>query len=251
MKRALTITLVTLALAGCGGSLHSFHSLDQHHNKNPYEGHIFYTKYLNPQGTALDARIQRDLVQLRANPNQPTVHNDLGLALLQKGFPKDSEVEFERAVDNDKTYYPAWYNLGLVRQSRGELATARSAYRSAVRYRPGHALALFQLGLIAEQTGNTSRAIDYYAKAFLINHQLLDVRVNPRILDSKIVDLALIKAYGREHARQSMQFQGAPTGYVDNQIAAPSPQADPAKIVTPAPPATEIGKQKAPPNPKP
>ncbi len=57
MKRALTITLVTLALAGCGSSMHSFHSLDHHHDKNPYEGRIFYTKYLNPQGTALDARI--------------------------------------------------------------------------------------------------------------------------------------------------------------------------------------------------
>jgi tetratricopeptide (TPR) repeat protein len=247
MKRALTITLAALAMAGCS----AFKTLDLHHGENPYEGRIFYTKYLNPQASPLDARIQRDLDQLRANPNQASVHNDLGQALLDKGFPKDAEVEFERAVSADKNFYPAWYNLGLVRESRGEYAGARFAYGRTVHYRPGHAPALFQLGLIAEKSGHPSAAIGYYAKAFLINHQLLDVRVNPRILDSRLVDQALIKAYPIEHARESMRFQGAPIAYTDGQIPAPSPQADPAKIVTPAPPATDPGKQKAPPNPRP
>jgi tetratricopeptide (TPR) repeat protein len=253
MKRALTIALTLLAMAGCGSN-HSFRSLNTHRDKNPYEGHIFYTKYLNPQGSVLDARIQSDLDQLRANPDQTAVHNDLGMALLQKGFPKDAEVEFERAVANDKTFYPAWYNLGLVRQSRGEIMGAQTAYEKTVHYRPGHALALFQLGLMAEHAGNSTTAINYYAKAFLINHQLLDVRSNPRILDSKLVDMALIKAYPDQHARDSMQFQGAPTGYVDNPLTEPpppvaaSPQAPASKIVTPAAPTTEQGKQKAPPN---
>jgi tetratricopeptide (TPR) repeat protein len=255
MKRALTTTLALLAMAGCGSN-HSLRSLDKHHDKNPYEGRIFYSKYLNPQTSALDARIQSDLDQLRANPDLATVHNDLGMALLQKGFPKDAEVEFERAVANDKTFYPAWYNLGLVRQSRGETQGAQKAYERTVEYRPGHALALFQLGLMAEQNGNSGAAINYYAKAFLINHQLLDVRTNPRILDSKLVDLALIQAYPDQHARESMQFQGAPTGYVDNPITTPppqpaaaSPQAAPNQIVTPAAPVTDPGKQKAPPKP--
>lgn len=234
MKNPLTTALVLLAMAGCSNS-HPFAKLhhDGKHDENVYEEHIFYTKYLNPQASQLDAHIQRDLDQLRTNPDQPIVHNDLGQALVQKGFPKDAEREFERAVSNDKTYYPAWYNLGLVRQSRGESAGAETAYLQAVRYRPGHALALFQLGLLAEHSGRTSEAIDYYAKAFLINHQLLDIRVNPRILDSKIVDLAMIKAYPDQHARDSMQFQGAPTGYADNPATPPLPQ--PAATTTAAP----------------
>lgn len=236
MTRALTISLTALALTGCLSLSHhaSFH---QHGGADPYEGRIFYTKYLNPQASTLDARIQRDLDQLRANPNATTIHNDLGSALVEKGFPKDAELEFERAVDSDKTFYPGWYNLGLVRESLGDLGGARVAYRRTVQHKPGHASALFQLGLIAEKSGNTFQAVNYYAKAFLINHQLLDVRVNPRILDSKLVDVALIKAYPDEHARKTMRFEGAPTGYVETQYPVPSAPTDSTKVQSPAPPA--------------
>lgn len=248
MKRTLTIVLTALALTGC-------HSITQyanfHRGTNPYEGNIFYTKYLNPQASPLDARIQRDLDQLRANPNAASVHNDLGQALLEKRFPKDAEVEFERAVNTDKNFYPGWYNLGLVREARGDFTGARFAYGRTVHYKPGHSLALFQLGLMAEKSNDPFGAIDYYAKAFQINRQLLDVRVNPRILDSKLVALALIKAYPTQHARESMRFNGSPAGYLDAQIPAASPQPNASQIVTPAPPTTDPGKQKAPPNPHP
>jgi tetratricopeptide (TPR) repeat protein len=247
MRRPLTIALAALALAGCSSLKH----IELHRDSNPYHGRIFYTKYLNPQASPLDARIQRDLDQLRGNPHLASVHNDLGQALLQKGFPKDAEVEFERAVDADSRFYPGWYNLGLSREASGNFVGARHAFFRTVHYKPGHAPALFQLGLMEEKSGNNSAAIGYYAKSFLINRQLLDVRVNPRILDSRLIDLALLKAYPDQHARASMQFQGSPTGYVDATIEAPSPQPNAAQIVTPAPPVTEQGKQKAPPNPNP
>jgi tetratricopeptide (TPR) repeat protein len=225
MKRMLTIAAASLALAGCKTMyMPSLH----HNNKNPYEGRIFYTKYLNPQGSPLDAQIQRDVDSLRANPNSASVHNDLGAALLQKGFPKDAEVEFERAVNADRRFYPAWYNLGLVRAAHGDMPGSALAFRRTVHYKPGHAPALFQLGLVAERSGRRDDAVDYYIKALTINHQLLDVRVNPRILDSKLIDITLIKMYPLEHSRASMNFQGTPPGYVDGSIA-PSPQA-------PAPP---------------
>jgi tetratricopeptide (TPR) repeat protein len=251
MKRALTTSLAALTLVsmtyGCG----SLQNLSLHRGGNPYEGRIFYTKYLNPQGSALDARIQHDLDQLRTNPDLASVHNDLGQALLEKGFPKDAEVEFERSVDADRRFYPGWYNLGLVRESRGNFTGARFAFRRAVAYKPGHAPALFQLGLMSEKCGDNSEAIEYLSKAFLINRQLLDVRVNPRILDSHLIDLALVKAYPDHHARASMQFQGAPVGYIDATEPALSPQPTAAQIVTPAAPVTDPGKQKVPPNPKP
>ena len=75
MKRALTIVLTAVALTGC-------HSITQyanfHRGSNPYEGKIFYTKYLNPKASPLDARIQRDLDQLRAN-----VGGELRIATLR------------------------------------------------------------------------------------------------------------------------------------------------------------------------
>ena len=213
-----------------------------HHNPDPY-AQPFYQKYLNT-GSRLDAQITRTLNDLRANPRSATLHNTLGQLLVQKGFPKDAETEFERAVNADGHFYPGWYNLGLVRMSRGDWIGAHFAFGRTIHYKPGHSAALFQLGLMEEKRNHQRAAIDYYAKAFLINHSLLDVRVNPRILDSKLVDVALLKAYPNEHARESMAFNPTPPGYVQEGLEAPTPQATAAQIVTPAPPVTDPSQQR-------
>jgi len=133
--------------------------------------------------------------------------------------------------------------------SRGNLAGSHYAFARTVHYKPGHSAALFQLGLMEEQRNHQRAAIDYYAKAFTINHSLLDVRVNPRILDSKLVDIALLKAYPTEHSRESMSFQPTPPGYVQQGLEAPSTQPAAKDIVTPAPPVTDPAVQAPPPTP--
>jgi tetratricopeptide (TPR) repeat protein len=215
MKRSLIIAAATLTLFGCT----AFHR----HSGNPYQKRLFIESYLDP-ANPLDAQIQRTLNDLRANPRSASLHNELGQLLRQKGFPKDAELEFERAVNADRRFYPAWYNLGLLRDARGDYAGARFAFRRAVSYKKGHAAALFQLGLMEEKRQNNDAAIEYYAKAYSINHALLDVRVNPRILDSHLTDLALLRIYPRLHARESGQFEPAPSGYVQQNLQqAPSP----------------------------
>lgn len=251
IKRSLFLTAFTLiAVAGCS-SMHGSHS-----SKNPYDRTLFYEKYLNPSASPLDAQIARTLADLRKTPNSAALHNELGQALVAKAFPKDAESEFERSVNADSHFYPAWYNLGLVRMSRGDWSGARFAFGRTVHYKPGHSVALFQLGLMEEQRHNVEDAIDYYAKAFAINHSLLDVRVNPRILDSRLIDLALIRMYPNEHARGSMQFQGAPSGYLRQPAAsspapleAPSPQPSGRDIVTPSAPLTNPAQQAPAPTP--
>ncbi|HEX3580900.1 MAG TPA: hypothetical protein VH087_04000 [Thermoanaerobaculia bacterium] len=246
MKRIFLIAAAALIAAGCTTT--KFHS---HRGENPY-AHPFYMRFVNP-AVPLDASIQRDVVILRANPNSAATHNDLGQLLIQKGFPKDAEVEFERAVNADRTFYPAWYNLGLARAARGENLTARFAFDRTLFYKPGDAWAHFQAGLLAEERGDTDSAIDHYAKAILRNHALLDVKVNPRVLDSKLIHLALIRAYPNEHARDTMLFQGTPPGYGERNSAAEppavSPQPSAEKIITPAPPLTDPSRQTPPKKP--
>lgn len=259
MRRLLPIALAMLTVAGC--------SLIQnrHYSNNPYDRPIFYTKYLNP-ASPLDAQILRTVSALRANPRSPSLHNDLGQLLVQKGFPKDAETEFERAVNSDSHFYPAWYNLGLIRASRGDLTGSEWAFRRTVHYKPGHSQALFQMGLIAERRHNTDAAVAFYAKAFSINHALLDVHQNPRILDSQLIDLALLKLYPNEHSRESMGLIGTPSGYTPSGRAArttvkmptpppvatapqaPSPQPPAQQIVPPAAPLTDPSRQTPPPN---
>ena len=90
MKRLLLLAAV-VALTACSSASH---------DQNPYD-HPFYQKYLNT-GSPLDAQITRTTDDLRANPRSATLHNMLGQMLLQKGFPKDAETEFERSVNADK-----------------------------------------------------------------------------------------------------------------------------------------------------
>ena len=237
MKRFLALAAAAITLAGCSvyKSIH-----DYHHTDNPYQKRLFVEKYLDPANSQLDAQIARTIDGLRALPNSAELHNQLGQLLVQKGFAKDAETEFERAVDSDRHFYPAWYNLGLMRMARGNWTGAHIAFLATVHEKPGHSQALFQLGLMEEQRGHADAAVDYYAKAFTINHTLLDVRSNPRILDSKLVDVTLIRLYPKTHARGSMRFVGTPPGYAQQNLSetAPLPQASQQQNVAPTPQTT-------------
>ncbi len=237
MKRSLLL-VATLAAFGCA------EIRELRKSEPPYQN-PFYAKYLNT-GSQLDAQITRTLEALRADEQSPQLHNELGALLVQKGFPNDAEREFERAVDLDRNYFPAWYNLGLVRAARGDEGGARRAFQRTVRYKPGHAMALFQLGLIEEELQHTDRAIALYAKALAINPALIEPAVNPRILDAKLVHRALLAMYEKQHARETMHFQGV-TGAAPRRAAspqpAPSPEAKPAQIVPPAAPPTDPSQQ--------
>ena len=238
MKRSLLL-VATLAAFGCA-ELRDLRKPDEPPYQNP-----FYAKYLTT-GSTLDAQIHRTLEGLRADERNAQLHNELGALLVQKGFPKDAEREFERAVDLDKNHFSAWYNLGLVRAARGDEGGARRAFSRTVHYKPGHAMALFQLGLIEEKLKHTDRAIELYAKALSINPALIEPSVNPRVVDTELIHRALLALYGKEHARETMQFQGvsgpAPRRAAPPQ-AAPSPEAAPAQIVPPVPPATDPSRQ--------
>lgn len=238
MKRLL-IVAVALATTACAGLK------DLHTDDKPYEN-PFYAKYLNT-GSSLDAAITRTLDSLRENPDSAELHNTLGALLLDKGFPRDAEREFERSVDANGKYYQAWYNLGMVRAAQGDEHGAGRAFRRTVDVKPGHSQALFQLGLVEEKNHHSDRAVHYYAKAFAINPTLMRVDVNPRILDSKLIHLALIEMYQTEHSRRSMQLQGSASAALSSTPPpAPSPQPDPKNIVTPAPPATQVGVEPTP-----
>jgi tetratricopeptide (TPR) repeat protein len=236
MKRLFLLAAALVVATSC--------SSDSGNRSNAYEN-PFYAKYLNT-GSRLDAEISQTLAALRQNPDSPELHNTLGSLLVEKGFPKDAEREFERAVNLDSDFYPAWYNLGLVRAARGDELGSKRALSRTVDLKPGHAAALFQLGLVEEQRGHRDRAVELYAKAFTINPALLEVDVNPRILDTKLTHLALLQMYDRKHARDSMQFQGGSSSATPQPQAAPSPQPPAETIVAPAAPVTDPAMQSTP-----
>ena len=250
---------VILVLVICSACVRTQGFLDRKFNgENPYKEELpFYGRYLNPD-SSLDREIAQQLEILKADPRSAAAHNELGSLLTLKGFPRDAEVEFIRAVDGDPEFHPAWYNLALIRESGGDMAGAMSALRKTLDLKPGHPAAHFQLGLLLEKRGRDEAAVEHFARAIKINHAMLDPRVNPRVVDTKLLDRALLRNYPTEHARRAIRFQSAPSGYVppnsaqkpaQETPAAVSPQAPAADIVTPSAPVTDPATQSTAPPP--
>lgn len=208
--------------------------------ENPYVERPFYARYLNANNP-LDRQIEERLTGLRANPRSATLHNELGGLLITKGFSNDAEREFNRAISIDSGFYPAHYNLALVRESKGDLSGAARSLHATVRNKPGHAAAIFHLGLLEEKRGRNDNAVALYAKALHFNRALLDVRVNPRILDTELIERALLLGYPEEHAERSMRLQGTPSDYVQPAAVSNQPKAE--EIITPTAPVTEPAAQ--------
>ena len=144
MTRILLLAAVFVTVTGCTAIR------DLRNDDSVYDEPQFYEKYLNT-GSELDARITTTLAALRANPGSPELHNTLGSLLVEKSFPKDAEREFERAINADGDYHPAWYNLGLVRASRGDELGARRAFKRTIDLKPGHAISAIRCAYVLRQ----------------------------------------------------------------------------------------------------
>lgn len=113
---------------------------------------------------------------------------DLGTMLFYRGYPKDARRMYKRALDLDSDLYEAWFRIGLVEHSENRLYNARRAYKRCLKKLTGHGWCNFYLGMLEEQTGNSSAALYHYRRAFKFAPELADPEVNPEVLAS---DLAL------------------------------------------------------------
>ena len=213
MMKKLVVGLLAIALlSGCASFQENRAEKARKKAERESYQNPFYLKYLDP-GSQLDKHILSRVESLRVNQNDPVVHNELGALLFQRNFPKDAMEEFKKALDLDKEFYPAWYNIGLVHLAEDHLRSAERAFKKAVHLKPGFAEAQFHLGLVYEMEGRRSIAIEHYAKAFAINWQLLDPRVNPRIVDSELRARALMELYEQKHGTAAARFAGPHPDY--------------------------------------
>jgi tetratricopeptide (TPR) repeat protein len=118
---------------------------------------------------------------------EPAALVDLGTMIFYRGFPKDAIEVYRQALDADPEFYEAWFLIGLVEHSRGELDNASQAYRRCLKQRPGHGWCNFYAGLLEEQLGHSGRALELYERAFKHAPELANPRVNPEVLSSDLV----------------------------------------------------------------
>lgn len=111
---------------------------------------------------------------------------DLGTMLFYRGFPDDAVQSYRRALEIDSELYEAWFRIGFIKHRQGDVDAARHAYRKCLKRRPGHGWCNFYLGLLEEQTGHPSKALEHYQRAFRHAPELADPSYNPEVLTSEL-----------------------------------------------------------------
>lgn len=117
----------------------------------------------------------------------PPAMVDLGTMLFYRGYPKDAVRIFKDALDLDPDLYEAWFRIGLVEHSEGDLDSARQAYKRCLKKLTGHGWGNFYLGLLEEQLGHSSDALHYYRRALKFAPELADPTVNPEVMASRLM----------------------------------------------------------------
>ncbi len=84
------------------------------------------------------------------------------LQLHADGDLDGAEEAYLRVIQLDPQNQFAYYNLGLISQTRGDMVSAESSYRTAIAIDPDFVVALFNLAILRADAGATREAIDLY-----------------------------------------------------------------------------------------
>ncbi len=114
---------------------------------------------------------------LKENPECWMAHNNLGIALFQKGDTDDAIAHYRTTLEMQPDFWDAEYNLGIALLSKGQVDEAIAHCSNAVRIAPNDPDA--QLGNALLQKERIDDAIVHYQKAlsmrpdyFLAHHSL-------------------------------------------------------------------------------
>jgi len=179
----------------------------------------FFHQFLTP-GDPLDENLLRQEKRVAENPNDAAMRNDYGNLLAERRFPKEARAEYKKALDLDKHFFLAAYNLGMMEEAIGHSSAAVSAYREAIHRRTGFPPAHFRLGRLYEIAGRNDDAIAEYAIAMRIDNSMRDPHRNPLAVDSRLLDQASLVNYSTDLARAA---QAREDEYIDKERFRPVP----------------------------
>ena len=102
---------------------------------------------------------------LEIERDYPDAHNNLGLALADRGQLDEAIYHFREALKADPNYFSAHNNLGNALVDRGQLREAITHYQRALEIRPDYAQAHNNLGLALADSGQVEEAMAHFRKA--------------------------------------------------------------------------------------
>jgi protein O-mannosyl-transferase len=112
------------------------------------------------------------------NPNAWAAHNNLGVALREKGELDEAFGHFRQAVRLKPDFPEAHYNLGIVLLRLGKLPEATGHFEQALQFRPDFAEVYNNLGMIFKGQKQYEQAIEQFQEALKYKPDLLEARTN-------------------------------------------------------------------------
>jgi predicted O-linked N-acetylglucosamine transferase (SPINDLY family) len=138
-----------------------------------------------------------------AFPDNHTIHNLQGAALLALGVLPAAEAAFRRALDVNPKAAASCNNLAIVLKAQGKLAEAEEIYRKVIADSPDYADARYNLANLLEQSDRIEEAAELYAQALRIKPDYADAHYNLGNLKAKLG----LHAEALEHLEQAAHLR--------------------------------------------
>ena len=106
---------------------------------------------------------------------------DMFLAAVQaeESGEKQSAIElYEKIMDLDPAFAPAWINLGTIHFHLRQFDQAEALYRHATEIDPNYVLAFFDLGNVLDEMQRLDESIDAYQRAVALSPRYADAHYN-------------------------------------------------------------------------
>ena len=111
---------------------------------------------------------------LQIKPDSAEAHQNLGIALANRGQLDEAIAHFRKAVEAQPDDADAHYNLGTALANRGQLDEAIAHFQKTVEARPDYADAYHNLGIAWASRGRLDEATANYQKALVLAIQQND-----------------------------------------------------------------------------
>ena len=126
----------------------------------------------------LDEAIDHYRKALKINPNHVEAYNNLGLALADRGQFDEAVDHYRQALEIKPDFVEAHNNLATTLAGSGKIDDAVAEYRKAIEIKPDYADAHFNLGNVLARCARFDEAMDHYRKALEIDPGFVEARNN-------------------------------------------------------------------------
>lgn len=103
------------------------------------------------------------------DPRNALAHRNLAVALAALGNRDDAIGQFRRAIQLEPSYARAYNGLGFLLRARGDFDAALSSFQEAVKITPHYAVAHFNLGMTLVLKGQPAEALQHLREALRLN----------------------------------------------------------------------------------